>query len=442
MRSIGHKVVAVVLVVQLELCLGCDLTYATSEEDALGATISETPDPFKPHSKDQKSYEVAIQGFCPVALRDQKKWIVGSRSIQALYGTNIYRFTSARAQNIFAASPEVYIPVLGGDCLVTYAEHKKRLSGKLEFSLIHKGRIYFFADVDKLRRFEEHPGEYDNADLAERGLCLVSLVDDGKHISGIPETVLTVNGLRYFFASDFHRRKFLSNPNRYLQSDTDDAAIAGRPALSFSKSSEMQSQRFGADPRSAKSAAVSALLNNKEKNGRTSSDEATEERSESRGMSGYCPVTIKQQGIWQRGKSKFKATYDNKIYMMSGPDELAAFRENPLEFIPVLGGDSVVSYVSTGERMAGSVFHATQYQNRLYLMRDAAERQTFRENMAQYENADLAMNGNCIVSQVDDKKEILGIIEYETVYNGLRYRFVSSAYFKTFLSDPAKYTSK
>ena len=81
-------------------------------------------------------------------------------------------------------------------------------------------------------------------------------------------------------------------------------------------------------------------------------------------------------------------------------------------------------------------------KERLYLFVDEEERTTFRANPALFENADLAAEGICMVSRVDDKQEIVGVAEFETLYRGKRYRFVSADYLEKFVANPKLYAEE
>jgi YHS domain-containing protein len=132
----------------------------------------------------------------------------------------------------------------------------------------------------------------------------------------------------------------------------------------------------------------------------------------------------------------------SRVYFLLGPEELTAFKANQLEFVPVLGGDSVVRYADDYERVPGSVFHAKQYKERMYLLSNAEEAKRFAANPDRYANADLALQGVCTVSRVDDKSEVEGNAEFETLYLGLRYRFASQEYLDKFLADPKTYAEQ
>jgi YHS domain-containing protein len=400
-------------------------------------------DPFAPSDPKQEPRAAAIGGYSLVTLQDHGQWVPGNQAFAAIRDDKIYFFASPRERDIFLARPEHYLPVLDGDCIVTFAETSERVPGELQLGMFFNDRLFFFKDQATLERFQADPEVYLNVDLVDHGRCVVSEIAEQKIVAGIPETVVNVGGRRFFFASDFHRKVFLANPQRFgVDSQTvssmgisvpdgGDLAISGIPRFgNLNAGSSSVPEGFKSQPSTGGKKA-------KKKDG-----EEVGGKIENRAMAGYCPVTIKTQGLWQRGKSSYKSTFDGKVYFLLGPEELTAFKANQLEFVPVLGGDSAVSYADEYERVPGSVFHAVQYKERLFLFANAEERKLFAENKDRYADADLALQGGCIVTRIDEKQEVEGKAEFETLYLGLRYRFVSQEYLDKFLADPKAYAEQ
>ena len=404
-------------------------------------------DPYKPRDPRDEPKSVAAHGFCLVTLRDHGRWVLGAKNVPAIREGMIYLFATPRERDIFIASPERYLPVLRGDCVVTFAETGERTPGSLEWGLIHRQRTYFFASEQMRERFKADPESYTDVDLVDGGRCLVSRVEENRDIAGLPETVAIIDGRRYFFANALFRKLFLSNPYRYgLKASNGSQHVVSIGTNNTGETGYSDEPSFGKTRASNNAEDAPAGFNKKlvgsARNSSNKNSEETTEKTENRAMSGYCPVTIHTQGLWQRGKSSFKKTYDGKVYFMAGPEELAAFNANAQEYAPVLSGDSIVTYAAEFTRVPGSVFHAAQYKGRLYLFANADESKSFANNKAQFENADLAYQGNCMVSKIEEKKEVPGLPEFEATYLGKRYRFVSEEYHKKFLADSKAYAEE
>lgn len=411
-------------------------TKATSRPRVSPLHSTSGGDAFRPRNPKNASTSVVADGFCLVSLLDQNTWVQGDPKIQLIINDKLYLFAGIRQRDIFAAGPERYLPVLDGDSVVAFAESGQRASGNLQFGLTYRERLFFFRNAEEQRKFKTHPERYVNADLVDEGNCPVSKIDDQKLISGLPETVLTLNGLRYFFASAHHRLLFMANPQRYV--DSTNAAYRDLQVRAGTEREGNLNQRFATHSTHGGSATRTSQDTTSEED-LTDSEPSPYARP---AVSGYCPVSIQKQGVWVRGKSRFKAAYDGKIYHMAGSDELALFRENPQEFVPVLGGDSIVAFADHAHRVPGSAYQPLIAGGRLFLFADAAEKQAFKENPALYENADLALNGNCIVSLLEEQREETGLPAYETVFQGLRYRFVSQAKLDQFLAEPERYVDQ
>ena len=56
----------------------------------------------------------------------------------------------------------------------------------------------------------------DQTGLALRGFDPVAYFETGKPTAGVPAIAATVEGVRYFFASEAHREAFLADPAKYL----------------------------------------------------------------------------------------------------------------------------------------------------------------------------------------------------------------------------------
>ena len=315
------------------------------------ASAGSDSDPYQPHDSRNQPKTVALNGFCLVTLRDRGTWVHGDKSSQATRGSKIYLFASPRERDIFIASPERYLPALDGDCVVTFAESGKRTPGSLQWGLLYQQRIFFFASQEKLEHFKAVPEDYVNIDLVDEGRCIVSKIDDHREVAGLPETVVIVDGRRYFFADVWHRNHFLSNPQHYgitRKSAAENVVGQGRTGgtMMASEGASFGDERVSASSEDAHFRPSSKATADGKSRKKKDSDEATE-KVEVRAMSGYCPVTIRTAGsVETRQIEAIKQTYDGKVYFMAGPEELAAFEANPSEYVPVLSGDSVVTFAN------------------------------------------------------------------------------------------------
>ena len=158
-------------------------------------------------------------------------------------------------------------------------------------------------------------------------------------------------------------------------------------------------------------------------------------------MGGYCPVCVLEMKQWMKGSPNHTATFDGKTYHFPGDKQRKMFLSNPAKYAPVLGGDCIVCFADSQQRMAGSVQHATIYRDRLYLFPSSAQKQKFRSDLRRYERADVAYDGNCVVCNREMNEQVPGKPEFTAIHRGLRYFFPSDKQRKMFLANPQKYVS-
>jgi len=407
---------------------------------------------FQPTRKQPPPNPIAAGGFCVVTLHDHQQWIPGEEKIQASFDGQSYRFPDYRLREVFAASPERYVPVLKGDCPVTFAVTGRRVAGDLTFGLLHQNRVYFFRGVEQLESFRSNPAQYADVDLANQGLCVVSQQMENKRIKGLPQTVAIVDGRRYLFANAHMQSIFASNPARFgvklPQATSED------PTANTTSSEPLLTDLSDPSPGSVVLPFPNSSNHLETRPALQFPQGVTDSSAETRGefppdnlyrgqeppaMSGYCAVSIRKHGVWVRGKSNYFTKYDDRAFLFTGPEELQSFREAPQSFNPVLSGDCIVAYRDRNVREPGSPFHSLEFQSRLYLFADQESKQKFRNHLADYEHADLAFNGNCTVTQAQDSIEVTGRAELETQFRGKRYRFASQEQMETFLKEPLAY---
>ena len=372
---------------------------------------------------------LAAGGYCVVTLRDKLEWERGDPQAAGVFDGREYRFLSLRELGIFAAAPETYAPVLNGDCIVTYANSQERIAGELRSSIVHAGRIYFFAGDANRDAFKADPRRFVDADLALTGNCPVSLRDASRRVPGIPATVARCDGLRYLFASDYQRRLFVASPQRY----------DGGAATSSSRFTPSQVTEGQAAILSNLAASVAA-----EKN-----DASTKSPGEAKAhdvllgstpaLGGYCAVTIRQEGVWVRGRYDHRVEFADFALLTAGPEQHDVLTGNPAKFIPVLKGDCAVSLVDEQQHVRGSVFHAIEYDDRLFLFADAEHKAAFRDHPEKYALVDVAAGGLCVVTKKDESRDAPGVATESTWYQGWLYRFAGPEQKKKFHARPERY---
>lgn len=161
------------------------------------------------------SSPLGLQGYCPVCTVEMKKWVRGNPAIQASYDGKTYYFPGEKQKQMFLASPEKYVPAVGGDCAVCLTEMGQRMAGSLRHAVLDQNRLFLFPSKEMRAKFMANPSQYNKADLAFGGNCAVCRVEMKQEMPGNPDISLTLGGLKYLFPSDEQRQMFISNPGKY-----------------------------------------------------------------------------------------------------------------------------------------------------------------------------------------------------------------------------------
>ncbi len=376
-----------------------------------------------------KPLPAAMGGYCPVSLRDRRQWQPGDAQASVGFDGQRYQFAGLRERDVFAAAPEKYAPLLGGDCPVTFAETGQRTRGRLQCGALHGDRLLFFVNEEARRRFLDDPTRFNDADLAVGGRCVVAGHDRARDVAGIPETAATHRGLRYYFASAYDRASFLRNPGRY---DGTNGGDSMQPSQTPFAAVAAEEGRVASDPWARRDGGAD----------RSRSPGGNQEDvilGAAPSMAGYCPVTLRRDGAWVRGRYEFRVPLGQLVFLTAGPKERDALTSDPAKYVPALGGDCAVSFVARGERLRGSVYHAYEYEGRLFLFVDAERKAVFKADPATYATADLAAGGMCVVTQADERRENPGVAEHATWHRGQVYQFAGAEQKRKFLAEPERY---
>ena len=326
--------------------------------------------PYLPSANRDIRLPVTLEGFCVVTLREQQEWQLGSEANQVVFDGQLYWFASQRQRAMFAATPQRYVPALAGNCVVTFAESGVRKRGDPQYGILHNKQLFFFQGEAEQEKFRGHPEQFANLDLANDGYCLVSQTDEQRQLPGLPETTVTVDGLRYQFAGIHQQRKFLANmehygvtrPKAFLRKETAPGHVRSNPRGEIPESSF---SRGKIKPKKSPVTLSVAEIANK-------------------AMGGYCPVSIHEQGTWVLGNPRFRAEFKGLTYLMANEAEQQRFAQNPKTYVPVSSGQCVVSEVDNNRSVPGSIYYAAQYEGRLFLFAGAEQKRAFGVNPENY----------------------------------------------------------
>jgi protein disulfide-isomerase len=101
-----------------------------------------------------------MDGYCPVSVMDENRWVAGDRQWGAQHRGRTYLFRDAAAQQRFLANPERYAPALAGFDPVLVTELGQYLPGKREHGVRYNDRMYLFGSEEALQKFSQTPDAY------------------------------------------------------------------------------------------------------------------------------------------------------------------------------------------------------------------------------------------------------------------------------------------
>ncbi len=404
-----------------------------SDQSQVTTTLSAEPkpqgaNPFQPSANRDVRLPVTLKGFCIVTLRERQEWLLGSESHQVVFDGQLYWFAGQRQRAMFAATPQRYVPALAGNCVVTFAEHGVRKCGGPQYGILHDQRLFFFRSLAEQKQFQSNPDDYANLDLANKGRCLVSEIEEQRQLPGLPETTLIVDGLRYRFVGVHQQRKFLANMRHY--------GVAMPTTLSTIETPEVHAKNL------SPSQFPDGLSDRNKRTKNKTPSKTSVATLTNKAMGGYCPVSIHEQGIWVLGENRIRAKFDGLTYLLAGESEQEQFVKNPNRYVPALGGHCVVTEIDNNQRVPGSIYHASQYEDRLFLFAGAEQKKAFKASPATYFDTDLAVEGNCIVTLVDEGKKIAGLPELLVWHQGKRYLFASTEQQAKFRENLQRYQDR
>lgn len=103
---------------------------------------------------------LGFEGFCPVSMRNEWKWVAGDPAYGAIHRGRTYWFAGPKEQKEFLANPDYYGPALAGIDPVLAIDHHQSVPGLREHSLDYDGQFFLFSSEATLQQFTSSPERY------------------------------------------------------------------------------------------------------------------------------------------------------------------------------------------------------------------------------------------------------------------------------------------
>lgn len=107
-----------------------------------------------------ESAPMGLEGFCPVTLLAEKKWVKGDREIGCYHRGVLYLFANQAAADRFMSAPDHWSPLLGGFDPIIMEQEKRLQPGKRRFGVFcetvpGESAIILFANEANRDRFKQ-----------------------------------------------------------------------------------------------------------------------------------------------------------------------------------------------------------------------------------------------------------------------------------------------
>ena len=103
---------------------------------------------------------LGFDGYCPVSMRNQWKWVPGDPRWGIVHRGRTYWFASENEQQQFWSDPDRYSPALSGMDPVMAMDHQQQVPGKREHSIDYDNLFYMFCSEATLQQFTANPERY------------------------------------------------------------------------------------------------------------------------------------------------------------------------------------------------------------------------------------------------------------------------------------------
>ena len=121
------------------------------------ATTRVTPETSK---RTSLKSEPMLDGYCPVTLSTNRRWVAGSPQFKAEYNGQTYLMASRDLHEQFVADPSRYAPqFLGCDPVIVW-ETDRAVRGDTRYGAFYDERLYLFSSNENRKRFKENPDRF------------------------------------------------------------------------------------------------------------------------------------------------------------------------------------------------------------------------------------------------------------------------------------------
>ncbi|MCA9151579.1 MAG: DUF255 domain-containing protein [Planctomycetales bacterium] len=108
----------------------------------------------------RKTTQMGLDGYCPVSLLRNEKWVKGDPKFGVVHRGRTYLFAGEEEKALFWSDPDEYSPVLAGLDPVMLTDAGETVAGRREHGVVYRKRVYLFSSEDSLERFWQDPERF------------------------------------------------------------------------------------------------------------------------------------------------------------------------------------------------------------------------------------------------------------------------------------------
>lgn len=103
---------------------------------------------------------VLLDGYCPVTLHEEEKWVPGHRWYSVVFMKGKYYCAGKPEYELFVANPERFAAVLNGYDVVIAVDQGKKVLGARRHGLFCNDIVYLFSSEATSHQFQLDPRRY------------------------------------------------------------------------------------------------------------------------------------------------------------------------------------------------------------------------------------------------------------------------------------------
>lgn len=107
-----------------------------------------------------KTTTAALNGYCPVELSLNGRWVLGDLRWTVVHRGMIFRLSGPEQRQRFLADPDRFVPANAGNDVVMTVAQNRTVPGQTKHCAIYRDRLYMFSSVETQFEFNKRPDRY------------------------------------------------------------------------------------------------------------------------------------------------------------------------------------------------------------------------------------------------------------------------------------------